>query len=154
MNEQDFSTTLLVNQTPEEVFNAITNVHEWWGVPRNTEVRGETNKLGSVFTYLYQKNGVKKHFTKQKIMEFVPNTKVVWEVKECDIPSLEDSTEWIGTKISFELFDKEGQTELKFTHIGLVPELECYDSCALTWTKLMTENLKSLVEKMNNYDSK
>lgn len=149
MNEENFSTTLFVNHSPEAVFNAINDVHEWWGIPRNTVVTGETNKLGGEFTYLYKKNDEMRHFTKQKITDFIPDKKIVWDVTECNITSLTDTSEWVGTQICFELFEKDNGTELKFTHIGLVPDLECYNSCAVTWTRLMAENLKSFVEKMN-----
>ena len=37
----------------------------------------------------------------------------------------EDTTEWTGTDIT----PKGGGTEVRFTHAGLVPGYECFDSC-------------------------
>ncbi len=41
MATQDFTATLLVDQSPKEVFDAITNVRGWW----SEEIEGNTSKL-------------------------------------------------------------------------------------------------------------
>jgi len=49
MKTSDFTTTILVDQTPEEAFNAINNVREWWtGEPG---IEGSIGKLGDEFAY-------------------------------------------------------------------------------------------------------
>ncbi len=54
---------------------------------------------------------------------------MVWKVTDCLLPWLKDKTEWKGTKVIFEISEKGNSTEINFTHIGLVPEAECYGSC-------------------------
>ncbi|MEP6896068.1 MAG: SRPBCC domain-containing protein, partial [Chloroflexota bacterium] len=49
-NNQDFTTTLLVDQTRREVFNAVNNVRGWW----SDLIEGDTKKLNDEFTYHYQ----------------------------------------------------------------------------------------------------
>jgi len=75
----------------------------------------------------------------------IPNKKVVWLVTESSLNFTEDVNEWTGTKISFEITDKDGKTELRFSHIGLVPEIECFDSCSIAWNQLIHQSLASLI---------
>jgi hypothetical protein len=45
----------------------------------------------------------------------------------------QDKTEWTGTDITFDISKKGDQTEVRFTHVGLVPEFECFDNCSNAW---------------------
>jgi hypothetical protein len=57
----------------------------------------------------------------------------------------QDKKEWTGTNVSFEISKNGGQTELKFTHIGLVPEYECYEVCKEAWGNYITNSLYQLI---------
>ena len=67
--DQSYTTTLLVDQTPEAVFDAVNNVRGWW----SGEIDGSTGKLGVQFKYSYKD----LHSSSQKITELVPGKKVV-----------------------------------------------------------------------------
>src|SRR6187551_1028744 len=118
MTKADYTTTLSVDQTPEEVFNAIMNVREWW----SGEIHGDTKKLNDEFTY--QVGDV--HFSKQKVVELVPQKKLVWLVTQSKLSFIEDKSEWTGTKIIIDVAAKNNKTKLTFTHEGLEPNVECY----------------------------
>lgn len=137
MKNQNFTTTIRVNKTPQEVFNAINNVRGWW----SEEIEGNTTNLNDEFAYRYQD----VHQSKIKLVEVVPNKKVVWLVVENHFSFTEDSAEWTGTKISFEISEKDGKTQLLFTHIGLVPEYECYEACHQAWTNYINTSLRDLI---------
>ena len=137
MTTTDFTTTLLVDQTPEEVFNAVNKPQNWW----SGEIEGSSAKLNDEFTYRYKEF----HFSRQRIVEMIPDQKVVWLVTDSRINFTKDINEWTGTKISFEITEKDGKTELRFSHIGLVPEIECFNDCSNAWAQLVHQSLASLI---------
>lgn len=137
MGNQDFTTILLVDQTPEEVFNAINNVRGWW----SEEIEGNTNQVNDVFTYHYEDI----HRCQIKLTEVIPYEKVVWLVIDNYFNFTKDKSEWTGTTISFEISKKNNQTQIRFTHLGLVPEYECYTICRDAWSNYIHNSLRSLI---------
>ena len=151
MTTKDFTTTLLVDQTPAAAFNAINNVRGWW----SEEIEGGTNKLNDEFKYHFEDI----HRCQIKLIEVIPDKKVVWLVMDnyfksgiFDDPSHPlsgddgfDKTEWIDTTIVFEISEKDDKTQIRFTHLGLVPEYECFDVCSNGWNHYIRESLLSLI---------
>jgi hypothetical protein len=137
MTNQNFTATFSVDQSPREVFDAINNVRGWW----SGEIDGSTDQLGAEFTYQYQDI----HRSTQKITELVPEKKVVWQVLDAQINFVKSKGEWKGTDIVFEITKKGGKTELRFTHVGLVPAIECYGKCAGAWGFYINDSLRSLI---------
>jgi len=147
MTTKDFTTTLLVDQTPAAAFNAINYVRGWW----SEEIEGETNE----FKYHFEDI----HRCQIKLIEVIPDKKVVWLVMDnyfksgiFDDPSHPlsgddgfDKTEWIDTTIVFEISEKDDKTQIRFTHLGLVPEYECFDVCSNGWNHYIRESLLSLI---------
>ena len=142
MKKQDFTTSFTVNQSPEEVFKAVNNVRGWW----SGKIDGETGRLGATFTYNYKD----MHKSTQQVTEFVPGKKVVWHVTGAELNYVKDKAEWIGTDIVFEIARKDGKTELRFTHVGLVPAFECYGGCSGAWGALVERNLRNLITTGKN----
>ena len=56
-----------------------------------------------------------------------------------------DKTEWTGTKIIFDISQKDGKTQLVFTHKGLVPSYECFEICRDAWTNYIQNSLRNLI---------
>jgi len=137
MKKKDFTTTFSVDQSPEEVFDAINNVRGWW----SEEIDGSTDKLGAEFKFHHKD----LHRSTQKITEFVPGKKVVWHVSEARLNFVKNKTEWNGTEVVFEITRKDGKTELRFTHVGLVPAFECYGDCSGAWGCYINNSLRDLV---------
>ncbi len=137
MTTPDFTTAILVDATPEEVFNAVNNVRGWW----SEEIEGGTALLNDVFKYHFQD----VHRCEMKIIESVPGQRVVWLVLDNYFKFTHDKSEWVGTKCVFDISQKGAQTQLRLTHEGLVPEYECFDICKNAWTQYIQESLFNLI---------
>jgi len=137
MKTSDFTTTISVDQTPQEAFNAINNVRDWWP----GEIEGNTTKLNDEFSYRYKK----MHYSNQKLVEVIPGKKVIWLVTESSLNFVENKSEWTGTKIIFEIFENDNKTQVRFTHQGLVPQFECFDACSNAWTDIIRDGLRALI---------
>jgi hypothetical protein len=133
----DFIATFTVDQPPEEVFAAINNVRGWW----SGDIEGSTGKLGDVWTYRYKDI----HRSKQEITQFVPNQRVVWHVLESFLNFTEDKADWTGTDIAFDVLPNGHGTEVRFTHLGLVPGSECFDSCSNAWNFYINGSLREFI---------
>lgn len=137
MKKQDFTTTLIVEQTSTHVFKAINNPQNWWP----GEIHGSSQNLNDEFTYRYKDF----HFSRQRVVDMIPDQKLVWLVTESIINYVEDKREWTGTKMVFEISRKDNKTHLRFTHLGLTPPIECFDSCSPSWTQIIQQSLLSLI---------
>ena len=137
MDQRSLSITLKLKQSPQEVFDAINDVRRWW----TGQIDGSADHVGAEFEYRYEK----LHRSRQKVTELVPGRKVVWRVVDSHLAFVEDKSEWTGTDIVFEIARKDGETELRFTHVGLVPAFECYGGCSDGWGFYVGESLRDLI---------
>jgi hypothetical protein len=135
--DQNFTIRYSVDQAPAEVFAAINNVRGWW----SESIEGNTDQPGAEFHYHFKDI----HRCHLKIVEFIPDQKVVWHVLDNYFNFTQDTTEWTGTKISFEISKEGDKTVVSFTHFGLVPLYECYNVCSDGWSNYINGSLRSLI---------
>lgn len=137
MTNSNFTTSITVDKSAAEVFEAINNVHAWW----HGEIDGNANKIDDEFHYRF----ADVHYSKQKVVEIIPNKKIVWLVTDSNIAFTKSKNEWTGTKIVFDISESDNKTQILFTHEGLVPSFECYGDCSNGWSMLIHESLNSLL---------
>lgn len=137
MTDSSLTITVTVDCTPDQAFAAITNVRGWW----SGEIDGPTDELGAEFTYRYHD----VHRSTQRVTELIPVRRVAWHVVDGYLNFVDDATEWTGTDITFDIVPTGDGTEVRFTHVGLAPHHECFESCSSAWRFYIATSLRSLI---------
>jgi hypothetical protein len=137
MNDQSYTISIAVDRPVLEVFHAINDVRSWW----NEGITGETDKVGAEFTHHVKDI----HRAQIQVTELVPGQRVTWRVLDNWFSFIQDESEWRDTEIIFDLSEKDGGTEVRFTHVGLVPEYECFEVCQNAWSLYIGGSLRSLI---------
>ena len=133
MTPQDYRLSVSAPVSASDAYAKIARVSEWWA----KDVQGSTGNSGDAFTVRFG-----EPFVDFQITEAVPGRKVVWHVTDCYLPWLQDETEWSGTKVVFEVSAGPSETTVTLTHEGLVPEVECFESCVQGWNQYFGQSFR------------
>ena len=136
MENKSFNTIITVSKTANEAFNCINDVSKWW----TKNIQGSSKHINDDFTVTFGET-----FGTFKIIEMVKDKKIIWLTTDCNLHWMKDKKEWKGTKMSFEISVQDHETQIHFTHIGLVPEVECFTDCSAGWTHYITKSLFKLL---------
>jgi len=141
MTGKDFTATIMVTKSPQDVFRNIIQISKWW----TKDFEGSSVNLNDEFVICHGD----PHYSKHKLVEMVPGTKIVWLITDSKLNWLEKNKhEWTGTKMIFELVPQDDKTHtLRFTHQGLVPEMECYERCAQGWEMVIKDALFKFINE-------
>jgi hypothetical protein len=139
MTNHDFMITISVDQTADEVYSAVLHVGGWW----TGSNEGRCDEVGDEFIH---RDG-EAHYCKIRVTELVPRRRITWLVLDNHFDFVGDQDEWKGTRITFEIAEAEGQTQVRFAHLGLAPEFECFDVCSNAWGSLINGGLRTLIAK-------
>ena len=136
METKNYNASILVPLSIGEAINEITNVSAWW----STDFTGSAQREGDEFTVSFGET-----FVTQRVEE-MSDKKIIWLVTDCYKHWLKgNKQEWNGTTIVFEFSAKGDETQIDFTHIGLVPGIECYEGCEDGWNFYIKESLFKLL---------
>lgn len=135
MNNNSFNSSITTPTGADDAIAKISKVPEWWGVTFS----GRSEQQGDEFTVKMTGDS----FFNFTVSELVPGKRVVWLVTDCHMPWYSDKTEWKDTRLIFDLSEKGGETEVRFTHEGLTPDVECYEDCQTGWTHWIKTSLFS-----------
>lgn len=111
-----------IKAAKETIYIAVTTqqgLSQWW-LP-DTIAKAE---VGFVNEF-----GVgSKFINKMKVIDLQPNKRVEWEC-------LNDSDEWTGTHISFDIEENDGTCYLHFKQAGWKTQTEFFGNCNFHWAR-------------------
>ena len=137
MQDQNYTITFLVKQSPGEVYQAVNNVRGWW----SEALEGDSEKLNDEFSYRHGEI----HYSKHRLTEVIPDKKIVWLTLDSQLTFANPQNEWNGTHVIFDISKQGEQTQLTITHQGLVPAFECFESCTKGWNYYLQNSLLPLI---------
>ncbi|RZQ59644.1 SRPBCC family protein [Amycolatopsis suaedae] len=149
-NTEYLTATMTVDRTPEEVFQAITNVRGWW----TENLIGDSAALYDEFVFTDDSahpgeaaqgsGGIR--FARFQLTEVVPGRRVVWHCVDSYLSFIDDHGEWTGTDAVFDITTGADGTTLRFVHEGLTAAgSACFEACSRGWTFYITKSLPQLI---------
>jgi hypothetical protein len=141
MKNTNFQFSFATAKNTSEIFNFLINPQNWWVGLYGETIEGKSRIINDEFSF---KAGDGVHYSNQKLVEIKPNRKIVWLVTDSNLSFLNNTREWTGTRICFEIEQQDKKTNVHFIHEGLVPEIECYEGCSGAWTQYLNKLEKLL----------
>ena len=130
-----------VTKAPRHAFDCITAITKWWVAPAG-DFEGRSTAIDDEFVIRHGD----VHYSKQKLVELVPDRKLVWIITDSKLAWLEkNQREWTNTSLVFELSSEGDKTVIRFTHEGLLPEMECFARVSEAWNMLIKEWLYAFI---------
>jgi hypothetical protein len=136
MAGQDYSSSITANIPAQEAAERISRVAEWW----SANFTGASVKVGDTFTLRWGDT-----FVDFAVVELVPSKRIIWRVIDCNLQFVEDKKEWKDTQLVFDISSDGSATTVTITHVGLVPGIECYNTCKKGWDFYILESLQNLL---------
>jgi hypothetical protein len=115
----------------DDVYRALATLEglsAWW----TTTTEGKS-EVGGMLLFRFGNGGFD-----MKVLELHPARRVLWQV-------VDGPEEWIGTKISFDLDQRDDWTIVLFKHEGWKQPVEFMHHCSTKWSVFLL-SLKSLLE--------
>jgi uncharacterized protein YndB with AHSA1/START domain len=120
-----------INASPEALYNVLTEesgLQNWWS--QHSKVDGATVEVSfynGMVTFVFI------------VAESIPDEKLVWEVKG-------GPPDWLGTTVTWTIFQNEGQTMLHLAHRGFASTDGNFANVNYNWGWYVT-SIKFLLEK-------
>jgi len=134
--QTDYHVSIVIPGSPQNAAEAINRVSSWW--TENTT--GDTKNPGGIFLVPFGET-----FARYKITENIPGKRIRWYVLDCNLHWMKNKKEWKDTEILWEISSVGDSTRIDMTHIGLVPEKECFDDCNKGWNHYVKVSLYKLI---------
>lgn len=134
----NYKRSISVSASTTQAYQALTTGYaHWWTKPDQVFKR-----VGDIARFSFPP--LKSYWTFEAV-KLVQNELV--ELKCVDAYHLHDDmppdieTEWLGSILRFSIVELDGKTEITLDHLGLTPELLCYDVCEAGWDYFFLSSL-------------
>jgi len=128
----NFTTNVILQVKDGLIYDGLTHqISQWW-----TETfEGSAHEEGQTFTIRFGSQVYKTMI----VEKLIKNRNVIWRVEDAliDLDELVNKREWINTCIIWDILPTSNGTSLTITHIGLTPEIECYELCTSGWQSFL-----------------
>ncbi|PWT96763.1 MAG: SRPBCC domain-containing protein [Bacteroidetes bacterium] len=138
MESSNYHKTIEVIGNSRDAMKKISQINHWW----KNDFSGRAEKLNDTFIVPF----TAPSFVDFIVSEEIPGKKLVWKVTDCFLPWFQDKKEWNNTEVVFELSENKGKTRIDFTHVGLVPQMECFEVCQNGWNGHINALMKFINE--------
>ncbi len=126
-SDGDYAYEMQVHAARPQIIEALTDdtvISRWWTAVNRSERRGDEVQLfmgGDAPAVVVT-------------IDHAPGTsEVTWSVTDCPVMA-----DWVGTRPSFSVRqNRDGTSSIEFRHVGLRPELPCFDQCRAGWNHFM-----------------
>jgi uncharacterized protein YndB with AHSA1/START domain len=127
-----YQQSLILEADPQTVYAALTTqegLRGWW----TPDCDAQTH-IGGTIHFRFGPNSKTMRIERLDRPDVQRKGEVYWLCTESQIVMESGcSDEWVGTQLHFRLTREGKNTRLDFEHIGLVPELKCYEACNDGW---------------------
>ncbi|WP_179954309.1 SRPBCC family protein [Denitrobaculum tricleocarpae] len=143
MTMENYSECISVSANPEAAYHALTQgIAQWWTKPDHPIA-----KVGDRAKFTFPPG--KSYWTFEAVT-LIPGERVEMKCVEAlhlhEGQPREIEQEWLGTKVIWQIWREGDRTEIALEHIGLKPELLCYDICRQGWDFFFADSLKAYLD--------
>ena len=142
MTQDNYERSIQTTAPRTDVFAALTTgIDRWW-----TSDAGKFEKPGDVAVIGF--NGRRGYWAFKAIsleLDMV-ELECVEALHIHEGMPKEIETEWLGTRVVWEIRDADDGTNINFVHHGLTPDLLCFDICEAGWDMFFVDSLKAYLD--------
>ncbi|MEW8351117.1 MAG: SRPBCC domain-containing protein [Candidatus Thiodiazotropha taylori] len=136
----DYRSSIICPVSPSQAYRAIAEEMDQWWTPMSAPFhkagdRAKTDFGGDSY-WVFEARSLNE----AKLIEL--------DCVESNMVSdaLDDPEEWLGTRLIFEFNEDKAGTEIRFTHLGLTPQFDCYEICKNGWDHYILTSLKNYLD--------
>lgn len=141
----DYTATICCPVAKDRIYRAITlEMSNWWA-----DMSSPFRKIGDTAKTDF---GVESYWV-FKAVTLKDSNLVELECCESHMVSdgLQNPKEWLGTVLRYEITEESASsTQVTFTHIGLKPEIECYEICKKGWDHYFLVSFKNYLDSLTS----